>query len=233
MGECTHLIRDLGPECTADISGLAVVINDQPPKLVRIIGSLGHVARAGIKVVEGHRPAVAGRRGRSVTMCATRCHTFCPLVPRPRAGRVEIGSGVCGGGLGGIAAAGVVPRGLDLDLAAQLLDNPLQLPQPLHQLDLALAGRLLGWCIGVLWSRAARCAARSGKDAWDLGSPAIRTWHVLVTAYFSPPAGDTAARVQTVGGRSCRGIDLGAWEGRVRVRLWGCGVVVECAIVVW
>jgi hypothetical protein len=55
---------------------------------------------------------------------------------------------------------------------------------------------------------------------------------VLITAHFSPPASDTAARVQTVGGRGGGGVDLGARKGRVRVRLWGCGVVVEGAIVV-
>lgn len=150
-----------------------------------------------------------------MAMCAARRHALCPLMPRPRAGGVEIGSGVGGGGLGGVAAAGVIPGGLDLDLPAQLLNNALQLPQALHKLDLALAGRLLGRRIWVLWTWAARCAARGGEDAWDLGPPAIRTWHVLITAYFSPPTGDTAAGVQAVGGRGGRGVDLGAREGRM------------------
>ncbi len=48
--------------------------------------------------------------------------------------------------------------------------------------QLALARGLLGGGIGVLGTGSARCAARGGEDAWDLGAAAVGAGREFVAA---------------------------------------------------
>lgn len=88
-----------------------------------------------------------------------------------------------------IGRRGTLAPRLDLDLAAQLLDDALELPQALHQLNLALA-RVLWGRIGVSWARLPRCPTGGGEDAWNLSSAAIGAGHLLVATDFATAAGD-------------------------------------------
>lgn len=106
----------------------------------------------------------------------------------------------------------IPPSGVHLDLPTQFLDNALQFPQSLDQLDLALARGLLGRRIWVFRTRPARGATGRGEDTWDLGAATIGAWHVLVAADFSPATCHAAARVEALGRRLG-----GCVDGRARV----------------
>lgn len=92
------------------------------------------------------------------------------------------------------SGAGGMPC-LDFDLAAKILDDALKLPQPLHQLYLALAA--LFWRrIRVFRSQSSRCPSRRWEDARNMCLAAVATWHMFVASHLATATCNARPRIQ-------------------------------------
>lgn len=76
FGSCTHLVRDFGPQSAADVSGLAMIVDHQPAKL--LVYAVLPLQDSGPRVIGVRRwpslPRLYTRR--ALAMAAARSNTF-------------------------------------------------------------------------------------------------------------------------------------------------------------
>lgn len=181
----THLIVQLGPEAAADVSrGAPLVIEDQPPEVEVQVASFGRLA---VVVADGFVVPGAGGPGRGHVGAAG--HRQGPPVKAigGEAGEHRVGRG---------RSQGLPSARIDVDLPAQLLDDALELPQPLDELGLPLV-RVPGRRIRVPGPRLAGGAPGGREDARYQGAAAVGAGHLLVAADLAPAASDAGPRVDS------------------------------------
>lgn len=208
MTRVTHFVIELGPKCAAHVSArLALVVKHKPAKrpahasYLPLYGPLGFwvrlhpVGRHGLLECTHDSSAARSATGPFGAQVVTKSLWRIPCAR--------------------VLAATVAPcAALDLDLAAELLYDTLQLAQALHELHLALA-RVFGRRIRIFRSGTARGAARGRVDALDYGTAAVAARHLLVAADLSSAAGDAASGIEgwLTGGRHGYGL-IGRYRGR-------------------